>query len=272
MRRTLVDTLRCLILCTVFAVAMSAGVAAAQPNPSPEAGVKNPKLDPIVALNQEAIAAFESYSFTKARKSLDRALDLAAGEGLLTSTPVAQTYMLLGVAHVAGTNDLYRGLHYFVKALRVDPKVQIPQKLTTPQLLKMFKTAQKTVKAVGKPETIALREEKPAQSAAGANKVSGRGLLHTAIDTVKRGYPIPIKAQVGMDIQANRLFLYYRPAGTVKFNAVPMKKAKGAFRASIPAGATTGRYIHYYIEALDQRGRLAASMGSARSPNVVIVN
>jgi hypothetical protein len=50
-----------------------------------------------------------------------------------------------------------------------------------------------------------------------------------------------------------------------------MQKTKGVFRAAIPPRASGGRYVHYYIEALNKRGRLAASMGSARSPNVVII-
>lgn len=229
------------------------------------------KLDQIRALNQEAAAAFESYSFKKARGRLRRALDLARQARLQQSPKIAPTLVLMGVAYVAGSNDLYRGLHYFVRALRLDPKVQVPSNLATPQLLKMFNVAQKTARTVGTPPTIALREERP--SAGGASSgPRGRGLVHNPIDSARRGYPIPVKASAGVDVQAHRLFLYYRPAGTVKFFKLPMKKTGGVFRAAIPAEAAQGRYVHYYIEAVDKRGRLAASMGSARSPTVVIIN
>jgi len=238
----------------------------------PATAQPNPKLAPINALNQEAIGAFESYSFTKARKRLQQALDLASESGLVNDPGIAQTHVLMGVAYIAGSNDLYRGLYYFVKGLRLDPKTTIPQKLATPQLLKMFNTADRAVKVVAVPPTIALGSERREQGSQSVQKASGRGLLHSPIDSVKRGYPIPVKAQVGVDIQAHRLFLHFRPTGTVKFTTVPMKKAKGVFRASIPASATRGRTLHYYIEAVDQRGRLAGSMGSARSPNVVTVN
>jgi hypothetical protein len=230
------------------------------------------KLEQIRSLNQEAVSAFEGYSFKKARKRLRRALDIATDAGMLRDKGIAETYVLMGVAYVAGSNDLYRGLHYFVKALRLDRKAKIPRRLATPQLLKMFKTAGQTVKAVGKPPRISITERRPQQGPRNTQvKVKGRGLVHTPIDTAKRGYPIPVKALTGVDIQAHRLFLLYRQAGTVKFLRLPMQKAKGAWRASIPARATYGRYVHYYIEALNQRGRLAASMGSARSPNVVII-
>jgi hypothetical protein len=232
----------------------------------------NPKLEQIGTLNQEAVAACEGYSFKKARAKLHRALALATDAGLEHNPALAETYVLLGVACISGGNDLYRGLHYLVRAARLNPKIRVPRKLATPQLLNLQKTARATVKAVKKPVTINLGGAKGGPgTAAKAGKPGGRGLVHVPIDTAKRGYPIPVKATPGLDIQAHRVFLFYRPAGTVKFSRIPMKKAKGAFRAAIPAAATQGRYIHYYIEATDQRGRLAGSKGSARSPNVVII-
>ena len=50
-----------------------------------------------------------------------------------------------------------------------------------------------------------------------------------------------------------------------------MKRGANVFRGKIPAALTKGRYVHYYIQALDQRGRLTAHNGSAKGPNVVIV-
>jgi len=57
----------------------------------------------------------------------------------------------------------------------------------------------------------------------------------------------------------------------VKYGHVEMKQSRGAFRAAIPAKVCKGRYVHYYIEARDQRDRRAASHGSERSPNVIIM-
>ena len=253
------------------AITIASGLVLAAPRSAP--AQERSKQEQVRALNQEAKTAFESYNFKKARRRLGQALSIARRAGLGKNPVVAKTYVLMGVAYVAGSNDLYRGLHYFVRAIRLNPKAAIPRTLATPQLLQMFKTARQTVRAVGIPPTITLRQEKrperPAASNAGRR---GRGLVHNLIDTAKRGYPIPVKAEAGLDVQAHRLYLFYRPAGTVKFFRLPMKKTVGVFRASVPANATHGRYVHYYIQAVDQRGRLAASMGSARSPNVVIIN
>jgi hypothetical protein len=241
-------------------------VAAAQP-------ADTAALEQITTLNQEAATAFDTYAFKNARKKLYRALQVASRAGLGSDPKLATTYVLLGVAYVSGSNDLYRGLHYFVRALRLDPKARIPKKLRTPQLVQMFKTARRTLKAVGKPPRIKLVAGKkgPRPDAGKKPKAKGQGLIHTPIDTAKRGYPIPVKARSGLDIQAHRIYLFYRHAGTVKFFKIPMKKGRGVYRAAIPANATHGRYVHYYIQAQDQRGRLAGSMGSARSPNVVIM-
>lgn len=229
-------------------------------------------LNQMKSLNQEAVAAFESYAFKKAQGRLSRALDLAAEAGIKRENTLADTYMLLAVANISGSNDLYRGLHYFVKALRINSRINLPKQLATPQLLQMFSTAKKTIKLVGKPPKIKVAEKKKVSAVEAKVRKSGaRGLIHNPIDTAKKGYPIPVKTAIGVDIQAHKVFLNYRKAGQVKFSRLPMAKKQGEYRAAIPTEATHGRYVHYFIEALDQRGRLAGSNGSARSPNVIII-
>lgn len=226
----------------------------------------------IKQLNNEARAAFRSYSYRGAQKKLNAAM-VVANEAKINQDPaVAQTMLLMGITAVAGFNDLYRGLHYFVKAQRLDPKIQIPKGLATPQLLEMFAKANKSMKVLKKPPTIEIgRTIERQPGATKESKVSGLGLIHEPVDSAMHGFPIPIKARAGIDVQAHKVFLYFRAAGIVKFHQLRMKKEQGAFRVSIPTAVTRGRYIHYYIEAEDQRGRKNASHGSARSPNVIIL-
>ncbi len=238
------------------------------PQGVPEAQAK------IKALNGEARAAFQSYSYRGAAKKLEAALDIAAEARLRQDPAVAETYLLLGITSVAGFNDLYRGLHYFVKAQRMDPALQIPKDLNTPQLQEMFGRSQGALKAVGQPPTLEVQLAAAAEEEGGeqpSEKVAGLGLIHEAIDSAKCGFPIPIKARAGIDVQAHKVFLYYRAAGKVQFQQLPMRRTQGAFRAAIPVDACVGRYIHYYIEAQDQRGRPNARHGSSRSPNVIIL-
>ena len=227
----------------------------------------------INALNQEATAALESYRFTKAHRRLHQAVDIAIQEAALQHAKLAETYVLLGVSAVAGQGDLYRGLHHFVRALRLDATSALPAKLATPQLVELLETARRTVKTVGQPRRIDIRKESPARARPDKRvaTAAGRGLVHAPLDTARRGQPMPIKATAGLDVQAHAVHVHYRPAGTVTFTRLAMKREKGVWRAAIPADAARGRYVHYYIEALNQRGRSAGSNGTARSPNVVII-
>lgn len=236
------------------------------------------KVDPqavmseIQTLTSEAVSAFDNYSYRKAQLKLERALALAQSAGLARDRKLAEVHVMLGVAAVAGTNDLYRGLHAFVRALRLNPAASIPKKVQTPQLLEMFARARQTVKEIGKPPTIRLAQSKAALAQqAAAKKSTASGLVHSPIDSAKRGYPIPVKVETGIDIQAHKVILFYRKAGTVQYEQIPMQKSGSVFRAAVPPEATSGRYIHYYLEARDPRGRLAASFGSARSPSVIII-
>jgi hypothetical protein len=229
-------------------------------------------LREIQTLTAEAGVSFDNYSYRKAQAKLERALAVSREAKLGRDPRMAEVYIMLGVAAVAGGNDLYRGLHAFVQALRLNPGATVPARLATPQLLEMLTKAKQTVKEIGKPPTIRFsRLEREASAEQKAMRSAVSGLVHASIDAARRGYPIPVKAEAGIDVQAHQVLLYYRPAGTVIFISSPMQKTGTVFRGAIPAQATGGRYVHYYLEARDQRGRLAASFGSARSPTVIIV-
>jgi len=253
-------------------VLLMPGPARAQaPTPAP-AAAPNPAVAQIKDLNGQARKAFDNYSYRGAGRKLKKALRLAMDNRLTKDPVVGETYLLLGVTSVAGNNDLYRGLHFFVKALRLNPKARIPKALATPQLAQMFNKARKARKTVGKPPTIklgTLGEEKVTERKTKKNKKLG--LVHASVDLARRDFPIPIKVHLGIDVHASKVFVYYRRAGKVKYNRIKMKKIKETFRADIPREATVGRYLHYYVEALDQRGRLAARHGSARGPNVTTI-
>ena len=231
----------------------------------------NPVLARLSELEKKALDAFNSYSYRTARKVLQQALTEAEDARLQPGPALARIHLLLGIDAVAGSNDLYRGLYEFATALRMDHSIQIPRELLTPQLAQMLKKAKKAIKAVGKPPVLDVASEAEASSGPKVRKPGQLGLVHVPVDMARRGLPIPIKAEAGIDVQAHKMVLYYRPAGTVKFVKVTMKKNKGVFRASIPPKATMGRYIHYYLEAYDKRGRKTASKGSPKSPIVIIL-
>lgn len=262
---------RTTMLVALAALLLASPAGAQAPAPAP-AVAPNPAVAQIKDLNSQARKAFDNYSYRGAGRQLQKALRLAMDARLTRDPVVGDTYLLLAITAVAGSNDLYRGLHYFVRALRVNPKAQVPKALATPQLLQMFKKARRALKTVGTPPAIklgTLGEEKVTERKTKKNKALG--LVHTSVDMARRNFPVPIKVQLGIDVHASKVFVYYRRAGKVKYKRLKMKKVKDTFRADIPPAATVGRYLHYYVEALDQRGRPTSRHGSARGPNVTTI-
>lgn len=248
-----------------FAAVVAISAPAAAQNTGDDA------LSKVASLNQEATSAFKRYSYRGGARKLREAIKIAEDAGRGKDAALAPTYALLGVAAVAGRSDTYRGLHFFVHARRLASNIVVPPDLMTPELVEAWRAAGRALKALGPPPRLALGRRRVAASMR-IKKVKGaRGLAHEPLDEVKRGYPVAIKATVGDDLRVARVVLFYRGAGKVKYTKEVMKRGANVFRGQIPASLTKGRYVHYYIQALDPRGRLAAHNGSARGPNVVTV-
>src|SRR5262249_7830957 len=78
-----------------------------------------------------------------------------------------------------------------------------------------------------------------------------------------RGEAITIAVTPDDALHAERLVLAYRPAGASTFSKVKMQKqSDGVFEAAIPAPATAGAEVAYYIEARDLDDKLVAGPGS----------
>ncbi|MCB9555657.1 MAG: hypothetical protein H6707_06100 [Deltaproteobacteria bacterium] len=244
-------------------------VGPAQAKPAmPSETQKKQTTDKMQKLNGEAIAAFEGYSYGKGRQLLSDALELAANAHIDQGPILATTHILLGIAWISGKSDTYRGLHAFVNALRIDRSAEIPKRLASPRLQRVFAIAERAVKTLGSPPKVAVWPKKVTKTKVKLD-TTARGLEHSPIDEARAGYPISVRAVTGADVRAHRLVLFYRGAGKVKYQQVVMSKSGNTYRGSIPPAATEGRYIHYYIQAVDERGRVAAKNGSARGPNVV---
>jgi hypothetical protein len=73
-------------------------------------------------------------------------------------------------------------------------------------------------------------------------------------------------------VGAKVVALYYRPAGSVLYNAAIMERTKkGWYTAMIPGSKIYGRLLHYYVEARDAKEKVAASNGKSSSPNIATV-
>jgi len=96
------------------------------------------------------------------------------------------------------------------------------------------------------------------------------GLVHEAVSSGRRGAAIVITVGVQNELAFEKLVLEYRPEGASDFRGRDMRPvAEGTYRAEIPADATLGHMVAYYVEARDKDGAPVAGRASAENPLVI---
>ena len=89
---------------------------------------------------------------------------------------------------------------------------------------------------------------------AGVDCGSVKGLQHNILDTARSNQPTPLEALVGTDISPAKVSIMYRAEGATDFTEVKMTRAGCKFTGEIPAAATHGTIVHYYVAAYDGAG------------------
>ena len=98
------------------------------------------------------------------------------------------------------------------------------------------------------------------------------GITHPPRTHALRGQPIPITAQVPPGLAATKVVLAYRAEGGKLFLAremVPRAGAPGWYQAEIPAEATLGAYVTYYLEADNPEDQPIAMHGTPEHPHLI---
>ncbi|MEK6607623.1 MAG: hypothetical protein AABZ30_08185 [Myxococcota bacterium] len=220
-------------------------------------------LQKLEQANQQAMSNYDALEFEAAKKDLVGAFEAANAAGVHDDPLVAKLHVSLGVVYVAGLKDPYRGFQEFRRGLQIDPTAQIEPSIATPELQEIFQNARDSLKGEApKPAPGPILPAEPSLP-------SIRGLVHTPIDDARAGFPIVVRAEVGEDVGAKKIVLYYRRAGRENFEPEAMIKRGTSWVAQIPGDAVRGRALHYYLEAVDVRSRPVAQNGSAASPNII---
>jgi hypothetical protein len=216
-------------------------------------GEENAAIGKITLLNRQAIEEYRKLSFDEAQRLLDQALDIAAGAGLTQHPIRARTYVTLGVVTVGGLKRRDVAVRLFRKALQIQPEIQLSAELATAEVQAAFDEA---VQGLGSEPRL---ERLPSEL-----------LVHEPITSGNRGDTITIAVTPDDALHVDRLTLAYRPAGASTFSKIKMQKqADGVFEGVIPAPATAGAEVAYYIEARDLDDRMVSSRGSPLAPLVV---
>jgi hypothetical protein len=240
------------------ALVMLVGLAAPAPAPfvgraHAAAGDESAAIGKITLLNRQAIEEYGKLNFDEAQRLLDQALDLAASAGLTQHPIRARTYVTLGVVTAGGLKRRDVAVRLFRKALQIQPEIQLSAELGTPEVRAAFDEA---VQGLGSEPKI---ERLPSEL-----------LVHDPLTTGGRGEAITIAVTPDDALRAERLVLAYRAAGASTFSKIKMQKqSDGVFEAVIPAPATAGREVAYYIEARDLDDKLVAARGSPIAAMVI---
>jgi hypothetical protein len=232
----------------MFAVALATMLAAA---PARAQERDSAAVGKITLLNRKAVDAYQHLEFEAAMKILNDALDQADRAGLTQHPIRARTFVTLGIVSLGGFKQRDQAVKYFRKALQIQPEVRLSPGLANPEIQAAFDEA---IAALG----------------SGSDLPPEKALVHEPVRTGQAVKPVAIAVTPDKDLDASAVVLRYRAPNTYTFTDVPMqKRASGAYEASIPASATRGDQVLYFIEARRANGTVIVARGSAAEPLVV---
>ncbi len=232
-------------------------LAAAGPTRAQDA---NPAaVEKISKLNKKAVDEFENLNFDQARKILKDALDACSRSGLDGSQIAARTHVHLGVVLFAGFKEKDDALAEFKKALEIAPDVKLDKLLATPEIQEVFDQA-----------VEAQKSDKGDKTGGDTAPAAADAISHEPVTRAAQGKPIPINMTLDSSVKAKKVMLSFSADGSEDFGEREMKEASpGNWMGEIPASATEGAKVSYYIEVDGDDDQVVAKMGSAAEPLVV---
>jgi hypothetical protein len=212
-------------------------------------------VEKITKLNKKAVDEFENLNFDQARKILKDALDACAKAGLESSDVAARTHVHMGVVLFAGFKQKDEALAEFKKALEMAPDVKLDKLLATPEIQEVFDQAVSEQKGGG----------------GGGEKVAAAdAITHEPITRAAQGRSIAINMTLDSSVKAKKVMLSFSADGSEDFGEREMhEESPGNWMGEIPASATEGAKVSYYIEVDGDDDQVVARKGSAADPMVV---
>lgn len=233
------------------------GVAAFVPA---EAAAQGRPLQQVLDLNRQAMEAYNNLEIEQAQALLQQALD-AATRGRVTGSPLARTYVNLGIVAIAGMGDNAAGLDYFVHALQADGSVALDPLLSTPDISLIWTQAH----AHSGGTTTVITP--PPDPGGGGGPVGD--LTHVPVPEQLRATPVPVYVEVPG--RPAHVYLYYRGHGMRDFERAQMDHVGRGYGYEIPCGDVFEPEVNYYIAVFDASGSPISFAGSQSSPISVAI-
>ena len=244
-------------LAALCAPAASAHAAAAQED--------NDAVGKVTLLNRKAIEAYQNLNFDEAQRLLREALALTDARGLSQHAIKARTCVTLGMVLLGGFKQREEAIRLFQQGLQISAEVRPSRALANPQIQEVFDEAVKRMASAPVVEAVAA-----GPVVASPELPEEKLLVHQPITSAARGRSISVETTPDASLVRDLLVLGYRPAGAAIFTEVRLQRRPGGVHvATIPASATAGGQIEYYLEARHTNGKRVASRGSSIDPIVV---
>jgi hypothetical protein len=229
-------------------------------------------IDKVTKMNKKAVEEYENLNFEESRKILKDALDVCSQNGLDKHPIKARTHIHLGIVILSGFKQREVAIKQFRKALEIQPDIKLTKSLANPEVQEAFDEA---VAGMGSPEKPDKPEksEKPDKPDEPRGDKGGEGpISHDPVSEGTQGGAITISAHIDFNLGAKKLILAYRPDGASEFLGRVMKEVtQGNWTGDIPATATAGNRVAYYIEAQKEDDSTLGTKGTADDPLIIVL-
>jgi tetratricopeptide (TPR) repeat protein len=234
-------------------------------------------VDKVTKMNKKAVEEYENLNFEDARKILKEALDFCSQNGLDKHPVKARTHIHLGIVILAGFKQREVAIKQFRKALEIQPDIKLTKSLANPEVQEAFDEAVAGMGSPEKPDT-AEKSDKGADKAADktdkaadkTDKAAEGPINHDPVTEGTQGGSITITAHVDYNLGVTKMILAYRPDGASDFLGRVMKEVtQGNWTGDIPATATAGNRVAYYLEAQGKDEATLGTKGTADDPLII---
>lgn len=222
------------------------------------------QADVISQVKSMAVDAMSDYDFLEldsADEKIMKAVQVIEENGI-TDSKVASVYIAQGVISYGRFKDSAkaiaddRAFSAFLKALTIDPDVQIPGDYLSAELEEIMERARETIESAPQTSIAAMANVKPS-------------ITHTGVATSQRCAPIEIVASVPAHPDVYRVTVYYSPddvRGYETIEMAPSPDVKDDFIAVISGLTAQGESVRYFIEATNREGEVVAQVADEAHP------
>ncbi|MFH2007088.1 MAG: hypothetical protein ABI333_10925 [bacterium] len=233
-------------------------------------------------LNRDALDELDRWALAPARSKLDDAKLIAKARQCLQSPELAITYVLLGVVELRARKPAKMKAAW-TAAFRIDRTVQLPKRVLSPKVLRLFRRVRATVKLKPPPRTGPRdgprggpRDGPPTDQPRGRPVAKEpKNPEHKAPKQWKQGQRLYLTVRIPDSFKAGHVRIFYRLRGASSYQQASFVKG-GADRWSW-SWNIAGIHLYtsefrYFIVIYTAKWRPLVASGNALKPHIVQLN